>query len=30
MEADESLVRFFVTDPEEELIETPPIDDEGN
>jgi uncharacterized protein YaiL (DUF2058 family) len=30
MEADESLVRFFVTDPEEEFVETPPIDDEGN
>lgn len=28
IEADETLVRFFVTDPEEELIETPPIDDD--
>jgi uncharacterized protein YaiL (DUF2058 family) len=28
MAVDASLVRFFVTDPEEELIETPPIDDD--
>lgn len=28
-EEDPGLVRFFVADPQEELVETPPVDDDG-